>query len=310
MDLKRMRYFCTIAEQGQVSRAARVLHMAQPPLSQRLRELEEELGTPLFERKGRSLALTEAGAVFYRRARDILRAVEATREEVMRAASRAGPELRIGVSPTCRRLWLTRFPALQRAFPSHRLGVVVADSSYLEQLLRAGQLDVAFMLPPQQTDNMLVHALLASRTVAVAPRRLLAPALQTLSLAELARHPLLLLRRSVGIGSYEWLLRRFQAEGLSAEVALYGSDVALLLDLLEQGFAGIAVVPESETGGLSDACRVLGIELELPDYRVSLVCRDRAEDAARAAQLLAAWACPPDGDEGIIGGEPPSDPAP
>ena len=61
MDLKRLHYFCTIADQGQISRAARVLHMAQPPLSQRLRELEEELGTPLFLRQGRELQLTDAG---------------------------------------------------------------------------------------------------------------------------------------------------------------------------------------------------------------------------------------------------------
>ena len=72
-----MHYFCTIAEQGQISRAAKLLHMAQPPLSQRLKELEAELGTPLFERQGRKLLLTEAGTLFYRRARDILRAVEA-----------------------------------------------------------------------------------------------------------------------------------------------------------------------------------------------------------------------------------------
>lgn len=60
-----MRYFCTVVEEGQVSRAARRLHMAQPPLSQRLRELEEEIGYPLLERQGRTLRVTDAGQVFY-----------------------------------------------------------------------------------------------------------------------------------------------------------------------------------------------------------------------------------------------------
>ena len=154
-----MHYFCTIAEQGQISRAAKLLHMAQPPLSQRLKELEAELGTPLFERQGRKLLLTEAGTLFYRRARGILRAVETSREEVLRLASQSGPTLRLGLSPTCRSLWLSRFDALQAAFPGHRIGLVVGDSSWLEQLLARGQLDAAFMVPPLEPEHFVVHPL-------------------------------------------------------------------------------------------------------------------------------------------------------
>lgn len=284
-----MHYFCTVAEQGQVSRAARVLHMAQPPLSQRLRELEEELGTALFTRRGRSLELTDAGRLFYRRARDILRAAEAAKAEVIRAASLAGPTLRIGLSPTCRTPWLARFPALQAQLPGRQIGLLVGDSSYLEQLLLTGQLDVAFMQPPAAPENFVVHGLAACRSVAVAPPGLLEPALDRLSLQELSRHPLLLLRRSVGVGGYERLLRAMHGAGLMPRVALYSSDASVLLEVLAQGFAGLAVVPAAEVRALGPDYRVLPLEVDLPDYQVSLVSRRADSDPALLERLLAAW---------------------
>lgn len=289
-----MHYFCTIAEQGQISRAARVLHMAQPPLSQRLRELEEELGSALFLRKGRSLQLTETGTLFYRRARDILRAVEAAREETIRAASQAGPTLRIGLSPTCRTLWLERFARLRALLPGHQFGLVVADSSYLETLLQNGQLDVALMQTPLRPEGLTVQRLSASRAIAVAPAGLLPASARTLSLDELSRHPLLLLRRSVGVGIYERMLHSFREAGLNPTVTLYSSDAAVLLELLRRGFSGIAVVPESEAQALPPDFRVLPIDLDLPEYQASLVARQGAQDADLLGFLHTAWLSLPD----------------
>ncbi|MDU7757810.1 MAG: LysR family transcriptional regulator, partial [Staphylococcus epidermidis] len=61
MDLKRLKYFCKVVEQGSISQAARALNMAQPPLSKRIQELEDELNAPLFVRNGNRLETTEAG---------------------------------------------------------------------------------------------------------------------------------------------------------------------------------------------------------------------------------------------------------
>lgn len=290
-----MHYFCTIVEQGQISRAARELHMAQPPLSQRLKELEEELGTPLFLRKGRQLELTEAGRLFYRRARDILRAVESSRDEVLRLASQSGPALRIGLSPSCRAPWLARCEAFMARFPAREIGLVVGDSSYLEHLLRTGQLDLAFMQPPLQPDSFNVHRLRASPSVALGPADLFAPG-QRLGLAELAAHPLLLLRRSVGIGTYERLQQQFHEAGLLPRVALYSSDAGMLRDLLLQGFRGLAVLPASEVeslaAGADPAFRVYDLAVPLPDYQLSLVCPRSGGDADLVGALLELWAEP------------------
>lgn len=291
MDLKRMRYFCTVVEEGQVSRAARRLHMAQPPLSQRLRELEEEIGYPLLERQGRTLRVTDAGRVFYRRARDILRSVDATCDEVIRVAAQSGPTLRIGVSPTCRSYWMSHFDALRRRFPGYRIGVVVGDSSSLEALLRAGKLDLALMQPPLEGDDFVAVCMASSRCVAVTPRGMLAPDDAPLPLADLGRHPLLLLRRSTGVGSYERLLQAFHESRIEAEVALYCSDVEVLLDLLAQGFPGIAVVPQSETadGTPGRDFDVRPIAVDLPDYQFALVFRRAERDEALIERAVDCW---------------------
>lgn len=73
MDLKRLKYFCKVVEQGSISQAARVLNMAQPPLSKRIQELEEELNAPLFVRNGNRLETTDAGYYLYRKVCEILR---------------------------------------------------------------------------------------------------------------------------------------------------------------------------------------------------------------------------------------------
>lgn len=285
-----MHYFCTVAEQGQVSKAARVLHMAQPPLSQRIRELEDELGTTLFTRKGRSLELTESGRLFYRRAREILRAVESSKAEVMRSAQLAGPDVRIGVSAMCRKLWLQRFPALQALFLERQMGVVLGDSYTLERLLLDEKLDLAFMLPPVQAEHFVVYPLHRSRMVAVAPPGLLAEAVERLSLGELSRHPLLLLRRSFGVGGYELLLRAFHAAGLTPRVACYSSDATLMLDVqARMATPSLAIIPDIEAVNLAPGYRILPLDVPLPDNQVSLVCPKNSLALPMVRDILTSW---------------------
>lgn len=95
MDIKQMVYFKTIVEEGTISKAAQVLHMAQPPLSTQLKQLENELGVQLLKRGHRKIELTQAGRLFYKRSLQILTLSEMTLHEMKETQNEM---IRIGIT--------------------------------------------------------------------------------------------------------------------------------------------------------------------------------------------------------------------
>ena len=122
MELRHLRYFIAVAETENVSRAALKLHVSQPGLSRQIRDLEDELGFPLFERGARSLRLTDAGRVFLKESRAVLQRAGDAVNAARAVASSTESELNVGydMSPTIKIL-----PPTLRAFKAAQPGVRV-----------------------------------------------------------------------------------------------------------------------------------------------------------------------------------------
>jgi LysR family hca operon transcriptional activator len=152
MELRHLRYFAAVAAHGSFSRAANNLHLTQPALSRQVKDLEDELGVPLFVRGTNTLALTEAGELFYEEARDLLaradQAVQRVRGQARSETLRVGygPSLTTGILPRA----LDRF---QSAVP--RVRIELEDLSPLEisEKVKGGLLDLVIM--PESTQTLI-----------------------------------------------------------------------------------------------------------------------------------------------------------
>ncbi|OYU73535.1 MAG: LysR family transcriptional regulator, partial [Burkholderiales bacterium PBB5] len=150
MNFKQLEYFVHVAELGSFSKAALVLHIAQPALSRQVRALEVDLHETLLLRNGRGVALTEAGRRLYEHATGILQAVAAAQGDM--GASRDLPTGRItvGLPPTLsRQLTVPLIDAFQRRCPQARLAIVEGLSSHIGEWISTGRVDLGLVYSPE-----------------------------------------------------------------------------------------------------------------------------------------------------------------
>lgn len=146
MDLRQLRYFVQIAESGNLSRAAEVLRVAQPSLSQQVRNLEDELGVELLFRHARGVTPTEQGLTFYEHARRILHEVERTKEIVGSQGKSPSGRVSVGLpTSACRGVSVPLYESIAAALPGISLHIVEAMSGTLDEWIQTGRLDVALL---------------------------------------------------------------------------------------------------------------------------------------------------------------------
>jgi LysR family hydrogen peroxide-inducible transcriptional activator len=149
MEVHQLRYVCAIADTGNFSRAAERCKIAQPSLSQQVLKLEEELGTKLFDRLGRSIRLTEAGRAFIPRARAILHQMEAARSSATDRNTDLRGSVAVGVIPTVAPYLMPSYTArFAKRYPDAKLRIVEETTSVLVEGLRDLSIDVAILALP------------------------------------------------------------------------------------------------------------------------------------------------------------------
>ncbi|HEX3860725.1 MAG TPA: LysR family transcriptional regulator [Stellaceae bacterium] len=249
MELRHLRYFVAVAEEGHVTRAAERLGIQQPPLSQQIRALERELDVVLLRRKPRGVELTSAGKALLDDARAILARAEAAIATTRQAAR--GESGRIGLGFTSSASFQPFVPRVIRAFrerhPLVALALEESGTVELVEALRREQIDVAFVRSPVAAGSHLaVYPVLDEPMVAALPsgHRLAASDTSPIDLAALAHDVFILYRRPVGPGLHDAIIAACDRAGFSPEIGQEAPRMLSTLSLVAAGL-GVTLVPAS-----------------------------------------------------------------
>jgi DNA-binding transcriptional LysR family regulator len=290
MELRHLRYFVTVAELQNFTRASTRLRVAQPALSRQIRDLEDELGAPLLERNSRGVRLTEAGAVFLPEAKAVLqRAAEAA--QAVRAVVRGERgEIHVGYAPTPA---VELLPCALHAFQNLAPGVrVTLHDLSTEEMLRGlhdGKLDLCLMVrPATKALRGLKFELLREYPMQVAvPRNHPFAKLKRVTREQLIGEPLVAYTRADYPEYHATLDDLFQSTGRKYRVAAEQDSASALLASVESGH-GLAVVPASMAMLAGGRVKLRPLEPAPKALAVGSVCRSQKLSPAAQKFLKAA----------------------
>lgn len=290
MELRHLRYFVAVAEERHITRAAARLGIQQPPLSQQIRALENELQVQLLRRKPRGIELTQAGEALFAEARTILRQVEHATAATRRTAR--GEAGRIGLGFTSSASFHPFVPRIIRAYreahPLVALSLEESGTGELVEALQAERLDAAFVRSPiGDASGIAIHSVLDEPMAAVLPQgHGLAAGDAPMALAALASETFILYRRPLGPGLYDAIIAACQRAGFSPRIGQEAPRMLATLSLVAAGL-GVTLVPASmsrlDAEGVAYRALHPAAELTAP---LNLACR-RNENSAAVRRFVA-----------------------
>ncbi|MBT2370679.1 LysR family transcriptional regulator [Pseudomonas fluorescens] len=248
MELRHLRYFIAVAEELHFGRAAQVLGISQPPLSQQIQALEQEVGARLFERTNRRVELSEAGRLFLQEARLVLAQVNKAADVARRAQLGELGELKIGFTSSAP--FNSSIPqaifAFRQAFPAVQLNLQEMSSTQVAESLVDESIQVGLMRPLPLPDSLSVVELMREPLVAVlsAGHPLVEGSERGLHLAQLAEEPFVFFPRTYGSGLYAQLLNLARDAGFSPHFAQEAGEAMTIIGLVAAGL-GVSVLPAS-----------------------------------------------------------------
>lgn len=287
VNLRRLTYFVAVAEELHFGRAAARLHMAQPPLSQQIQELERELGVRLFDRSTRSVTLTDAGRLLYPDALDLVVRSTGVRRRMEEVRSGEGGVLRLGFVDSASYEVLPRLlRAHRRRWPSVRFELRSLSSDQQVDALTRGAIDLG-VARTTPAAGMEAITTLDERLVLAVPDEHRLAAAGEVSLADLADESFVGFDRRASPTLHQEFVALLWSFGLPYDPVIEGTEYTTILGLVAAG-QGVAIVPASVQA--FRPADLTYVELVDATARTTLVFlhrhQNRAPLLARAAELV------------------------
>ncbi|BBF42589.1 transcriptional regulator, LysR family [Lachnospiraceae bacterium KM106-2] len=241
MDLKQLSYFITVVEEGNISLAAKKLHMSQPPLSTQMKLLEEELECTLFERGSRKIVLTEAGRILYHKALSMMSMAKQTKKQIKDYNDGTTGVLRIGViSSVSSTIFADYIKGFHDQYPGVTYEITEANTYELLEQIQTDLLEFAIIRTPFHGHNLHCEYLNLESMLAIGKQEAFSfTDGDTMNLQELASYPLIYYRRWESI-----LEETFQNNNLNPTVLCVNDDARTTAYLAQTGL-GVGIIPES-----------------------------------------------------------------
>jgi DNA-binding transcriptional LysR family regulator len=249
MELRHLRYFLAVAEELNFTRAARRLHIAQPPLTQQIKALEAEMGVTLIDRSAYRIVLTDAGRAFAAEAQRILGDVRNAVLVAKRAARSAAGQVRVGftASASFNPLVTRAFRTFRSDYPEIDVSLEESQSTELGLALREGRIDAAFVRPPLSVDGIVVHLLEEEKMVVAVARGHRLSNRKSVLLRELQEETFILYPRAVRPGLADTVVSACEQAGFVPKVEQYAPQLSSTINLVASSL-GISIVPRSMQG--------------------------------------------------------------
>lgn len=288
MELRQLRYFSAVAETLHFGRAAGLLHIAQPPLSRAIRDLEAELGARLFDRTTRGVALSPTGAALLPEARRLLRGAEALRESARAHARGEIGALAVGfIGPAACGVFPEVVRAFRRAHPGVKLALREATTDAQARAVGEGDLDLGFVLPGPSDPALAYLALTWEPLVAALPASRHWPA--RLALASLSGEPFVLFPRAAGAWLFDAIVTYCRRAGFVPRIEQEAIQMQTIVSLVAAGI-GVALVPASLRRLRRTGVVYRALAEKSPAVEIGLVQRARDDSPLVRAFVAAARA--------------------
>lgn len=285
MELRHLRYFAMVAAEGSFSKASEKLHIAQPPLSRQVQQLEDELGVRLLDR-GRPLTLTEPGRYLFEQARQILQRVEDTKAMTRRIAK--GMVLQFNIGFVASTLY-DALPELIRRFRITAPGVEVQliELTTMEQVaaLKDGRIDVGFGRLKFDDEGVTRKVIREEKLCLATPvGHPLAELGRSVKLRETVGEPLIIYPKSPRPSYADQVLGFYRDVGVEPTIGLEARELQTALGLVASG-GGVCVVPASVRRLGRDDVRY--VDLDEPKLSTPIIMSYRQADTSKLlTQLL------------------------